>query len=110
MSLYANINVSKAQEEAATVKIPPAKISKSAALYAGVLAKPPPPKESVPAPVLEDIRPPVELEAEKPTEASGTLEKYYKLITQHFNSNLQSVGFRKLTNRGIQPSHRIQKL
>ena len=76
MSLYANINVSKAQEEDTIVKIPPAKTSKSAALYAGVLAKPPPPEESVPVqqtPVREDIRPPVELEAEKPTEASGTL-------------------------------------
>ena len=74
MSLYANINVSKAEEEEAAVKRPPAKTSKSAALYAAVLAKTPPPKESVPiqpTPVREDIRQPVEVEPEKPTEALG---------------------------------------
>lgn len=76
MSLYANINVPKAQEEADAVTRPLAKTSKSAALYAGVLAKPPPPKESVPVqqtPVREDIPQPVEVEPEKPTESSGTL-------------------------------------
>lgn len=74
MSLYANINVSKAQEEAAAIKSPLAKTSKSAALYAAVLATPPPTRESVPVqetPVREDIRQPVEVEPEKPTEASG---------------------------------------
>jgi len=77
MSLYANINVSKAQEEADAVKKPPVKSSKSAALYAGVLAKPPPAKAApipVPVPqtiVREDVHQPIEVETEKPTEASG---------------------------------------
>ena len=78
MSLYANINVSKAQEEAAVVKGPPAKSSKSAALYAGVLATPPPPRELVPVqqkPVRKDVCQPDETEPEKPSGASGILPK-----------------------------------
>ena len=77
MSLYANINVSKAQEETAAVRKPPVKSSKSAALYAGVLAKPPPPKvQPVRVPVQEttvrdDVRQAAEVEPEKPSEASG---------------------------------------
>jgi hypothetical protein len=74
MSLYANINVSKASDETSVPKGPPVKSSKSAALYAGVLAKPPPPQPSVPIKetvLPEEIPQPVEVEAPKASESSG---------------------------------------
>jgi hypothetical protein len=97
MSLYANINVSKTQEEAAAVKRPLVKTSKSAALYAGVLAKPPPPKESVPVQTSpQSIPQPAEVEVEKPSEASGTNSKSSKdTDIELYNSSLQFVEFRK---------------
>jgi hypothetical protein len=76
MSLYANINLSKAQENATVTSpnLPSGKTSKSAALYAGVLAKPPSVREPVPAkePVPDEGAPQSgDIEAEKLTETSG---------------------------------------
>jgi hypothetical protein len=79
MSLYANINVSKAQEEAVAVRQPPVKSSKSAALYAGVLAKPPPPPKQTVSDQhtisRQDAVQSIDVEVEKPTEASGKVHK-----------------------------------
>src|SRR5271169_369755 len=67
MSLYANINVSKTQGDRVTIKNPPPQVhksSKSAALYAGVLAKPPPPSNIVPQrhePSPEVLPPPIDI-------------------------------------------------
>jgi hypothetical protein len=75
MSLYANINISKAQAEANAVKKPASKASKSAVLYAGVLANPPPqnpqnvpPPRQLPTAQVPEV---VQVDIEKSTEASG---------------------------------------
>ena len=112
MSLYANINVSKAHEDEASVRRP-AKSSKSAALYAGVLTNQTPPKESPqplqPTTVGQDIRRAVEVEDEKPTEASGakTLNKNANFF-KRCNSNPQSVEFRNQRNQRISPLPRLK--
>jgi hypothetical protein len=77
MSLYANINVSKTQAENVTANKTPAKSSKSAALYAGVLSKPPLPAKALPQhkqPSPQAIPQPVEIEPEQPKQASGILQ------------------------------------
>ena len=75
MSLYANIYVSNNKRESIETpkEAPSKKAQKSAALYAGVVAKPPEQLAPKPAPV-EEIRQQtvIEAEPEKPTEASGT--------------------------------------
>lgn len=100
MSLYANINVSKASSETPAPKGPPVKTSKSAALYAGVLAKPPAPSQpfsSIKETVLpEDTPQAVEVETTKAAEASGRYRRdLVILMSQHCNSNLLSDEFRK---------------
>ena len=74
MSLYANINVSKAQEKVHTIREAPKKSSKSAALYADVQAKPPPQKTSpvkpTPAPTSNIV---VDDTTDKNTESLGTI-------------------------------------
>ena len=77
MSLYANINVSKTQGQNPPINNPPPtqKPSKSAALYAGVLAKPAPPINVIPQrqePSLEAVPQPINIEPEQSKEASGT--------------------------------------
>lgn len=80
MSLYANINISKAQAEANAVKNPASKASKaskSAVLYAGVLANPPlqnphdvqPPRQ---LPTTTQVPEVVQVEVEMSPEALGT--------------------------------------
>jgi hypothetical protein len=77
--LYANINVSKAQEKAHTAREAPRKASKSAALYADVQAKPPTQKTVSVKPAaaissnLVDL---VEESADKNPESLGTFEGY----------------------------------
>jgi hypothetical protein len=75
MSLYANINVSKAQEKAHTAREVPKKSSKSAALYADVQAKPPTQKTAPVKPAAEissNIVDLVEDSADKNPESLGT--------------------------------------
>jgi len=76
MSLYANINVSKAEAKVHTAKQVPEKSSKSAALYADVRAKPPPQKAAsvqhatAPTSAVVDL---VEDAADKNPESLGSL-------------------------------------
>jgi hypothetical protein len=74
MSLYANINISKAQAEANTVKKPAQKASKSAVLYAGVLAKSAPQNIPTPRELPPHVQVPdaVQVDTEKNTELAGS--------------------------------------
>jgi hypothetical protein len=81
MSLYANINVSKTQAQNAPTnnnRPPTQKPSKSAALYAGVLAEPAPPINVIPH--RQELSPevvpqPINIEPEQSKEASGTFHR-----------------------------------
>jgi hypothetical protein len=71
MSLYANIPVTNAQAEAAASKATSKANPKSAALYAGVLAQPAR-QPQIQRNDFEEVSPPVDLDPDKPAEASGT--------------------------------------
>ena len=90
MSLYANINVAKAQEKVHPVRGPQKKPSKSAALYADVQARPPPQEETAPraAPApSSDVVDLVEDASEKNTEALGT---FFNLVRTHSSIAIQA--------------------
>ena len=76
MSLYANINLSTAGGDVTTHKVTPGKPSKSASLYAGVLAKPPPVPE--PTPIKEEAEQSAATEPEpEKTGTSGKKSLYH---------------------------------